>query len=161
MGNTPYGRLPAWLGPLDTRQRAGRRLLRWALAGFLGTAGIGHLLRPEEFLQQVPPYLPGPEALVALSGVVEIGLALALLVLPRHRRAVGLLAALFFLAVLPGNIAQYTEARDAFRLDSDAARLVRLALHPLLWLWASTAGDLWPRPHPRPHPRPRPRRGPR
>ncbi len=148
-----YGRLPAWLGPLDTRQRAPRRLLRWALAGFLGTAGVGHFLRPEEFLQQVPPYLPGPEVLVAVSGVAELGLALALVILPRHRRAVGLLVALFFLAVQPGNVAQYSEARDAFGLDSDAARLMRLVLHPLLWLWASIAGDLWPRPRPRRSPR--------
>ncbi len=143
------GRLPAWLGPLETSQTFIRRLLRWALAVFLATAGAGHFLRPEEFLQQVPPYLPAPELLVAVSGIAELGLALALVVLPRHRRTVGLLAALFFLAVLPGNVAQYTEARDAFGLDSDTARLTRLALHPLLLLWAAVAGDLWPRPRSR------------
>jgi uncharacterized membrane protein len=123
------------------------------LAAFLATAGAGHFLRPDEFLQQVPPYLPAPGLLVAASGVVELALAAALVALPRHRRLVGVLVALFFVAVLPGNIAQYTEARDAFGLDSDAARLVRLALHPLLWLWALAAGDLWPRPRPRRVPR--------
>lgn len=146
VGSGPYGRLPAWLGPLETPQTLLRRLLRWALAGFLAVAGTGHFLRPDDFLQQVPPYLPAPEFLVAASGVAELALALALVVLPRHRRMVGFLVALFFLAVLPGNIAQYTEARDAFGLDSDAARLTRLVLHPLLLLWATTAGDLWPRP---------------
>jgi len=149
VGRGPYDRLPGWLGPLEARQTWPRRFLRWALAGFLGTAGVGHFLRPDEFLQQVPPYLPAPELLVVLSGVAELGLALALVVLPRHRRAVGFLVALLLLAVLPGNIAQYTEARDAFGLDSDAARLTRLALHPLLWLWASIAGDLWPHPRAR------------
>jgi uncharacterized membrane protein len=142
------------LTPLETRQSVPRRLLRWALAAFLAIAGVGHFVRPEEFLQQVPPYLPAPELLVALSGVVELALALALVTLPRHRRAVGIAVALLFVAVLPGNIAQYTEGRDAFRLDSDAARLLRLALHPLLWLWALVAGDIWPRPRPRRVPRP-------
>jgi len=143
-------RPPAWAGPLAARQSFPRLLLRWALAAFLATAGVGHFLRPEEFLAQVPPYLPAPELLVAVSGAVELGLAVALVVLPRHRRTVGLLVAVLFLAVLPGNIAQYTEGRDAFGLDSDAARLTRLVLHPMLWLWASVAGDLWPRPRRRP-----------
>lgn len=139
-------RLPARLGPLDTPQRWLRLLLRWALAAFLGFAGINHFTNAEEFLAQVPPYLPEPELLVAVSGVVEILLALALVLLPRWRRAVGLAALLFLIAVLPGNIAQYTEARDAFGLDTDAARLTRLLLSPLLWVWATAAGDLWPRP---------------
>lgn len=139
-------RLPAGLGPLDTPQRWLRLLLRWALAAFLGFAGINHFTNAEEFLAQVPPYLPEPELLVAVSGVVEILLALALVLLPRWRRAVGLAALLFLIAVLPGNIAQYTEARDAFGLDTDAARLTRLLLSPLLWVWATAAGDLWPRP---------------
>ena len=139
-------RLPPWLAPSPERQSWPRRLLRWALAGFLGFAGVSHFTRPGEFLAQVPPYLPAPELLVAVSGVVEIALALALVVLPRHRRVVGLVVLLFFLAVLPGNIAQYTEGRDAFGLDTDAARLTRVLLSPLLWVWATAAGDLWPRP---------------
>jgi uncharacterized membrane protein len=138
--------LPAALRPVDGPQDWPRRLLRYALAGFLGFAGVGHFTNAEEFLAQVPPYLPAPELLVAVSGVVEIALALGLIALPRWRRALGLVTLLFFLAVLPGNIAQYTEARDAFGLNSDAARLTRLLLSPLLWLWATAAGDLWPRP---------------
>jgi len=130
--------------PRTERQRPLGRLLRLSLAAFLAFAGTGHLLRAEEFLAQVPPYLPAPELLVLVSGVVELLLAAALLLLPRRRGAVGLLVALFFVAVLPGNIAQFTEARDAFGLDSDLARGVRLALHPLLWLWALGAGDLLP-----------------
>jgi len=146
MGGGQGSRLPAWAGPLAGRQKLPRVLLRWALAAFLALAGVGHFLQPEEFLAQVPPYLPAPELLIAVSGAVELGLAVALVVLPRHRRTVALLVALLFLAVLPGNIAQYTEGRDAFGLESDAARLTRLALHPLLWLWALAAGDVWPRP---------------
>lgn len=139
-------RLPAWLAPDDAPQTGVRRVLRWALGLFLGTAGVGHFTNAEAFLAQVPPYLPEPELLVAVSGVVELLLAAALVLLPRWRRAVGSVAVLFLIAVTPGNIAQYTEARDAFGLDTDAARLTRVLLSPLLWLWASAAGDLWPRP---------------
>jgi uncharacterized membrane protein len=139
-------RLPAGLGPLEVPQSGPRRLLRWSLAAFIGTAGVGHFTNAEEFLAQVPPALPAPELLVAVSGVVEIALAVALIALPRWRRAVGFATLLFLLAVLPGNIAQYTEARDAFGLNSDGARLVRVLLSPVLWVWATAAGDLWPRP---------------
>ena len=138
--------LPDRLGPDDTPQSVPRRLLRWALGVFLGVAGVGHFSNAEAFLAQVPPYLPEPELLVAVSGVIELLLAAALLLLPRWRRAVGLVALLFLVAVTPGNIAQYTEARDAFGLNTDAARLTRVLLSPMLWLWASAAGDLWPRP---------------
>ena len=141
--------LPAWLGPDDAPQTLPRRVLRLALGAFLGFAGVNHFTNAEEFLAQVPPYLPEPELLVAVSGVVELLLAAALLLLPRWRRAVGFAALLFLVAVTPGNLAQYTEARDAFGLNTDAARLTRLLLSPLLWVWASTAGDLWPRPRTR------------
>lgn len=138
--------VPAPLRPVDAPQPWPRTLLRWALAAFLGFAGVSHFTNPDEFLAQVPPYLPAPELLVAVSGVVEIALAIVLVAFPRWRRATGFATLLFFLAVLPGNIAQYTEGRDAFGLNSDEARLVRVLLSPLLWAWATAAGDLWPRP---------------
>jgi uncharacterized membrane protein len=77
---------------------------------------------------------------------VELALAAALILLPSRRSAVSLAVLVFFLAVLPGNIAQYTEARDAFGLTTDSARLWRVLLSPLLWVWATAAGDVWPRP---------------
>lgn len=138
--------LPAWLGPDERPQTGPRRILRVALGLFLGFAGVNHFTNAEEFLAQVPPYLPEPELLVAVSGVAELAIAAALLLLPRWRRAVGFAALLFLVAVTPGNLVQYTEARDAFGLNTDAARLTRLLLSPLLWVWASAAGDLWPRP---------------
>jgi uncharacterized membrane protein len=120
--------------------------MRYALAAFLAVAGMGHFTNTEEFLAQVPPYLPEPTLLVLVSGVVELVLAAALVLLPRRRALVSLAVLVLFVAVLPGNIAQYTEGRDAFGLDTDAARLTRILLSPLLWLWALAAGDLWPRP---------------
>lgn len=145
-GRTLRARLRAVLQRVDGPQPPLRLLLRLALAAFLTSAGVGHLVDPEQFLAQVPPYLPEPELLVLVSGVVELALAAALVLLPRRRAAVGIVVLLFFLAVLPGNIAQYTEGRDAFGLDTDMARLVRVLLSPLLWVWALAATDVWPRP---------------
>jgi len=52
-------------------------------------------------------------------------------------------------AVFPGNVAQYVEGVDAFGLDSDRARLVRLFFQPVLVLWALFAGGWLRRPRSR------------
>ena len=122
-----------------------QRLARWALGGALAFAGVGHLTYGrEEFRAQVPPWLPIDADLVVLgSGVVEIGLGLALLVLGRWRVAVGWATALFFLAIFPGNIAQFTEGRDGFGLDTDLARGIRLLFQPVLVAWALWSTGAW------------------
>ncbi len=115
-----------------------RTLARLALGSFLAFAGIGHLtfLR-EEFQAQVPPWFPADaDAVVLASGAVEIGLGSALLLWTRRRVTVGFVVAAFFVAVFPGNIAQYVEHRDAFGLDTDGKRLARLFGQPLLVAWA-------------------------
>lgn len=115
-----------------------RTLARLLLGAFLAFAGVGHLtfLR-EEFRAQVPPWFPADtDAVVLASGAVEIGLGSALLLWARRRVNVGFVVAAFFVAVFPGNIAQYAEHRDAFGLDTDGKRLARLFGQPLLVAWA-------------------------
>jgi uncharacterized membrane protein len=116
----------------------GRTLARVALGGVLVVAGVGHLTKQrQEFQAQVPDWMPLDDDLVVVaSGVVEIALGLALILLRRQRAAVGLVVAGFFVAVFPGNIAQYVEGTDAFGLDSDSKRLVRLFFQPVLVAWA-------------------------
>jgi uncharacterized membrane protein len=84
------------------------------------------------------------DVVVLASGVVEIGLGGALLVTRRQpRRAlVGATAAAFFVAVFPGNVAQLTGHRDAFGLDTDTKRFVRLLFQPVLVLLALEATDV-------------------
>ncbi|MET0725839.1 MAG: hypothetical protein ABWY36_05770 [Leifsonia sp.] len=120
--------------PSTTPQLVGRLLLG---AGLL-YAGVSHLTRARrEFRAQVPEWLPLDEDFVVLaSGVVEITLGGALLVLGRRRIPVGWVVAAFFVAVFPGNISQYVTRTDAFGLDSDTARGIRLLFQPLLVLWA-------------------------
>ena len=122
----------------DTGAGTDRRLARWLLGGTLVVAGTGHLTtQREEFQAQVPEWMPLDDDLVVLaSGVVEIALGLALILLRRQQRAVGLVVAGFFVAVFPGNIGQYVEGTDAFGLDTDTKRLIRLFFQPLLVLWA-------------------------
>lgn len=128
-------------------RRALRALGQVALGGALLTAGAGHLTsQREEFQAQVPAWVPlDPDAVVVASGVVELGLGAALVGTWRQpaRGLVGATAAAFFVAVFPGNIAQLTERRDAFGLDSDAKRAVRLLFQPVLVAWAlATTGAL-------------------
>lgn len=122
-----------------------RALAQGLLGTFLLLAGLAHLtFAREEFRAQVPPWVPlDVDLVVLLSGVVEIAVGAALLLAWRHplRAWVGTGTALLFVAVFPGNIAQYTEHRDAFGLTSDTARAVRLLFQPLLIVWALWATD--------------------
>lgn len=127
-----------------------RHTARIALGAFMAGAGILHLTTQRaEFQAQVPDWFPLDKDLTVVgSGVVEIGLGAAFVALPRHRRTIGALLAAFFVAIFPGNIAQYVEANDAFGLDTDRARLIRLFFQPVLVLWALWAGGVWPRERP-------------
>ncbi|NEK85073.1 hypothetical protein GCU60_04750 [Blastococcus saxobsidens] len=117
---------------------AARLLLGAAMVG----AGTLHLtVQREEFRAQVPAWFPLDEDLTVLgSGVVEIALGASFLALPRKRRLIGALLAAFFVLIFPGNVAQYLEGTDAFGLDTDRKRLVRLFFQPLLVLWALYGG---------------------
>lgn len=84
-----------------------------------------------------------PELVVAVSGVIELGFAAALLALPRLRVHIGWLLALFFVVVFPGNISQFVTGTDAFGLDSDLARGLRLLFQPLLVAWALWCTGAW------------------
>ncbi|MES2518164.1 MAG: hypothetical protein V4585_08660 [Bacteroidota bacterium] len=121
---------------------------RYLLGSFLIYTGVGHLtfLR-KEFLAQVPPWLPiETDTVVLLSGVVEIALGLSLLFLYSQRTKVGWIVAAFFVLIFPGNIAQLVEHRNAFGLNSDLARWLRLPLQPALItlaLWSTGAWQSW------------------
>jgi uncharacterized membrane protein len=112
----------------------------------LAFAGTTHLtVAREEFLAQVPSWVPVDHDLVVLaSGVMEIGLGAALVAAPRRWRPwVGAVVALFFVAIFPGNVAQYVEGVDGFGLDTDAKRLARLPFQLVLVLWALWSCGSW------------------
>ncbi|MCJ1703068.1 MULTISPECIES: hypothetical protein [unclassified Rathayibacter] len=115
-----------------------RTIARILLGLVLVFAGTGHLtFARRSFQAQVPPWLPFDADFVVLaSGVVEIALGLALLLLRRRRVLVGIVVAAFFVAVFPGNVSQLVTRTSAFGLETDAARAIRLVFQPLLVLWA-------------------------
>ncbi|WP_435747367.1 DoxX family protein [Nocardioides sp. SYSU DS0663] len=123
-----------------------RTVARVALGSIMVGAGVAHLTtQRQEFRAQVPSWFPVDEDLVVLgSGVVEVGLGAAFVALPRHQRTVGALLAAFYVVIFPGNVAQYVEGTDAFGLDTDAKRLVRLFFQPVLVAWALWAGRVLP-----------------
>jgi uncharacterized membrane protein len=122
-----------------------RTVGRWLLGAALLLAGIGHLTaQRQEFQAQVPAWFPvDADVAVIVSGVVEIALGVALLLLARHRVAVGWVVAAFFVVIFPGNIAQLVEGTDAFGLDTDATRFLRLFFQPVLVVWALWSTGAW------------------
>lgn len=118
---------------------------RLLLGALLLSAGAVHLtVARAEFQAQVPRWVPLPTDLVVIgSGLVELTLGGALVALPRYRTAVGWLVAAFFVAVFPGNIAQYLNRVDAFGLNSDLARALRLPFQPVLVAWALWSTGAW------------------
>jgi uncharacterized membrane protein len=119
-----------------------KTLAQLGLGAFLLSAGISHLeSNRTEFLAQVPTWLPlDPDFVVIASGLVEITLGVLLittaLILKKYRKVIGLITALFFILIFPGNINQYVNQIDAFGLDTDNKRLIRLFFQPLLVIWA-------------------------
>lgn len=122
-----------------------RKLARWTLGAILVGAGVSHLtFARDEFRAQVPGWFPvDDDPVVLASGLVEISLGAALLTWARGRVTVGFVVAAFFVAIFPGNIAQYLEGTDAFGLDTDRKRFVRLFFQPVLVAWALWATAAW------------------
>jgi uncharacterized membrane protein len=125
--------------------RVVRTVARIALGAFLLTAGLSHLtVARTAFQAQVPTWLPlDKDFVVIASGIVEITLGIAVIALTRYRVIVGWIVALFFLAVLPGNVSQLVTHTDSFGLNSDLARGIRLLFQPLLVVWALWSTGAW------------------
>ena len=96
-----------------------KTFFRLLLGLFMTYAGFSHLtFNRQEFVAQVPTWLWKKKAVV------------------------GALLALFYVAIFPGNINQYVNHIDAFGLNTDNLRLIRLFIQPVLIylaLW-STGG---------------------
>ena len=122
-----------------------RTIARWLLGAALVFAGLGHLtFARESFVAQVPQWLPLPvDFVVVASGIVEILLGVSLILLARHRVLIGWIVAAFFVAVFPGNVEQFISGTDAFGLNSNLARGIRLLFQPLLVMWALWSTGAW------------------
>ena len=135
---------PSLFAPLPPTSRP-QTLARVLLGAMLLFAGTGHLtFARQEFAAQVPAWVPfSTDFVVLASGVVELGLGVALVFLGSRRVPVGLLVAAFFVAIFPGNISQYLTQTSAFGLDTDGKRFARLFFQPALVAWALWSTGAW------------------
>jgi uncharacterized membrane protein len=122
-----------------------RNATQLLLGAALTYAGTTHLTTShQEFQAQVPNWVPlSADFVVIASGIVEIALGSSLLLLWKYRNQIGWITAAFFIAIFPGNISQYVNGIDAFGLDSDRARAIRLLFQPLLVIWALWSTGAW------------------
>lgn len=125
-----------WTSGVETSKT--QTVFKVLLGAALLFAGISHLtFNRQEFVAQVPLWVPlSVDLVVILSGIVEIALGAALIGMKKWQALVGLAAGVFFILIFPGNISQYVNEVDAFALDTDQARLIRLFFQPVLVLWA-------------------------
>jgi uncharacterized membrane protein len=124
----------------------GRAWARWALAFIYLTAGVFHILKPEDFLLITPDWVPFPKQVIFVTGICEVIGSFALLS-QRLRYAAGIAFALYAVCVYPANI------KHAFYgLPAGHVQLTwwyhapRLALQPVIVWWALFVGEvtLWP-----------------
>lgn len=123
-----------------------KTFFRLLLGVFMTFAGFSHLtFNRLEFVAQVPTWIQfSPEFtdfVVLASGVVEMIFGLGMLFLYKHKGAVGILLALFYIAIFPGNLNQYFNHIDAFGLNTDSDRLIRLFFQPVLIFLALWSTD--------------------
>jgi uncharacterized membrane protein len=130
----------------DTSSRL-RTAVRVTVGLGLAFAGVMHLtVARQPFQAQVPQTLTdllpvSADDIVVGSGVLEVALGAALVGLPKERRRLGAVTAAYFVAIFPGNLAQLARRQDAFGLDSDLKRFIRLFFQPLMVLAALFGGE--------------------
>ncbi|MDP1828063.1 MAG: DoxX family membrane protein [Archangium sp.] len=112
---------------------------RWLLAVFFVVAGLNHFRDPAFYLSMMPPPLPFPEALNALSGACEVAGGVGVLV-PRTRRAAGWGLIALLIAVFPANIYAALQGQLAGLAAPAWALWARLPFQALFlaWVWAVT-----------------------
>lgn len=125
-----------------------RNILRVLLGLAMLYAGIGHLsFRMEAFYAQVPRWITTDlgfmQFIVISSGLVEIAFGIFMIIGGKFKIKTGLLLALFYVLIFPGNINQYVEGIDSFGLNTDQQRLNRLFFQPLLVAWAIWSTNSW------------------
>ncbi len=117
-----------------------RAALRVVLGAAMVLVGVLHFTSPDPFVKMIPASLPGPLALVYVSGAAEIAGGVGLFV-PRLRRAAswGLIA--LYIAVFPANVNMAVNELPLGDLQlSTFALWARLPLQLVFIAWAWWVG---------------------
>ena len=111
--------------------RAGAKFLFGAF--FIG-AGLNHFIKPDFYLDIMPPYLPWHLPLVYASGVAEISFG-ALLLIRRWSKIAAWGLIVLLIAVFPANVHMALNA-ELYPQFSPILLWLRLPLQGLLIAWA-------------------------
>ena len=123
-----------------------RVTLRFVLSAIYLAAAALHFMAADKMLAIMPPAIPFPGAVVALTGLCEVAGAIGLLLKPTRWWA-GVMLAAYALCVWPANIYQALWHVHVPPLpDSWWYHGPRLAFQPVLIWWALFAGCVldWP-----------------
>lgn len=122
---------------LASRGRRDRRTTaRIGLGIALAAAGASHFVTPTPFEQHLPEWVPEPNLLVAVSGIAEIALGIALLTAWPSRIAIGRVVAAFFVAVFPTNVYVAVAGIDVDGQPGGLYPWVRLPFQLVFIAWA-------------------------
>ena len=124
----------AWI--LGRRTGGWRDHARRGLAAAMIVAGLTHFARVEPFVQHLPEWIPAREALVYLTGAIEVALGIALMRSTRHRATVGRVMAAYLIAVFPANIYVAVADIDVSGQPGGLHAWLRLPLQVLFVAWA-------------------------
>jgi len=116
-----------------------KKALRVLLVVFYIFAGINHFVNPSFYLPLIPTYIPYPETINWVSGVIEIALGIGV-AFPKTRKSALLLIILMLIAFIPSHV--YFIQIGACAGEGSLCTPVWVAwvrlvpVHPLLMLWA-------------------------
>ena len=118
--------------------RGVKTLLRYPFAALFVVVGISHFTQKEGFLRIMPPAIPYPEQVVAVTGVIESGLG-AMLLLPKTRKWAAWALIPVLIAIFPANVYAALTAgtpNEAMPGVPPLLAWLRLPVQPLLVAWA-------------------------
>ncbi|WP_340199512.1 hypothetical protein [Ascidiimonas sp. W6] len=108
------------------------------------TAGLYHFVNPQFYLPLIPDYLPYPNEINTLSGMVEILFALLLLSI-KTRKIASLGIIILLVAFIPSHvyfIQTGSCAENSLCVSPWIAYIRLLLIHPLLIYWAWFVGTI-------------------
>ncbi|MTI20209.1 DoxX family membrane protein [Fulvivirga sp. RKSG066] len=118
------------------------KILRYSLVMFYCVAGLNHFIMPDFYLGLIPDYLPNPELINSLSGVIEM--LLGLLVIPKRTRRLACLGIVIMLvAFIPAHlhfIIIGSCVEEGLCVPPWIAWFRLVVIHPLLIWWAYVVG---------------------
>lgn len=113
-----------------------RDAARTGMAIAMVVAGLSHWLKPAPFVQHLPPWVPLAEPLIYATGLIEIGLGVALVLRQPRRRQAGWALAAYLAAVFPANVYVAVANVDVDGQPGGWYPWARLPLQALFIAWA-------------------------